>query len=47
MKSLMMKVIRFPLELLATLVVCGFIFAAFAGLGAAMSGNHRFRSLPQ
>lgn len=43
MKSFVNRLVRFPLELLATLVVCGFIFAVFGGMSASLAGNHRYR----
>lgn len=44
MKSFLNRLVMFPLELVATLVVCAFIFALFGGMGAALAGNHRYRA---
>ncbi len=43
MKSFAKRVVMFPIELAATLVVCGFIYAVFGGLSASLAGNHRYR----
>lgn len=43
MKSFAKRAVMFPIELAATIVVCGFIFALFGGLSASLAGNHRYR----
>ncbi|MBX9670891.1 MAG: hypothetical protein K2X93_25085 [Candidatus Obscuribacterales bacterium] len=43
MKNLLVRMFRPVVEVVATIVVCLFIFALFGGLGASLSENNRFR----
>ncbi len=43
MKTLVIAPFKFVGELIATIVVCGFLFALMGGAGAYLSGNHCYR----
>ncbi len=43
MQALVIAPFKFVGQLIATVVVCGFLFALMGGAGAYLSGNHCYR----
>ncbi|MBY0372739.1 MAG: hypothetical protein K2Q23_02015, partial [Bryobacteraceae bacterium] len=43
MQTLVIAPVKFVIQLVATLVVCAFLFGMLGGMGSYLSGNHCYR----
>ena len=43
MQTLVIAPVKFVVQLVATLVVCAFLFGMLGGMGSYLSGNHCYR----